>query len=936
MPALGKIPLILRNVCCISFLFLSIQTFAQKTPVIKGIVVDSLEKFPLDSCLVTFQSGKQRISTYTSSKGTFSFQNSAFTDTVFVFFHKKNYQDFSGQLIVKNDITLDTTLLVPDAKMMEEVLVKSRIPAIVQRDDTTEYMVDSFGRKKGAMISEVLKNLPGIEITEDGRILHNGVPITEITVNGQTFYDENGQIALKNIPAEIVGKIQVMDYKSQEQLLNGLLSDGTSKSLNIKLKSGNHVFGNVEANAGTKHDFHGNGMINQLHDLKQVSLMGGAGMSKTFGFNEASPSLVNTNKDIGANYRDRVGKKFSYNASFTSNSNSSEQESKTQVQQFFSADSSFITNTYNYSKGNSGNYQGNVGGNWISSKFNSNFNVAFSGNNSDAVSNSTSSIQQNGLLKSESQRNNSSNGQNKNIAANLTLSKRFKKAGRSFYLTLRGSNSDNNSDALNFSNNSFYDSGIFSYQTILRQHVLSNAASKSVGIGATYSEPISKKLRLMLTDNLDINHAENNRMMYNIDTVTKADVYDSTYSSHWISNSQRNNTNVSLSYSTKKLVLNVGLGETILFSNRIMSSKDTVQQVQQNFSPTATVMYMISKTKNLHFSFSGSFVNPTIDQLRPVPDNSNPLFIQLGNPNLKAAFHQNYNLSYNTSNEKGRMMSSSILYAPTSNNIVNAIYYDQYLRRTAQYINVDGIYSINGHWNYSKFINKPTGSESWGTGVNAGYNHNIFFSKDRMFFVENYNLMHAVNYMKAKKDNGNFTVSLITNYKRTASPADTSGINTSTLSLGPRLDWGYIVKPFGEIRTSYQGNYNHADYSNVPGDRLNYMNHTINNTISWDITEHITVSSLFIYTYNGRVLTPSDRNTYFWTLSAEVNMLHDNGHLSFSAIDILNSTRSYSSYLSDNYITDIQVAKQKTYFSLSFQYNWLKKEKKKEKNPQEK
>lgn len=931
-----KILLILNYSFWLCILFLPFSSFAQEHTVIKGVVADSLESNVLDSCMVTIRAGKTEQHTFTNSKGLFNFRLASTSDTIDLLFQHKNYREYTTRITGINEIRLDTIFLVPDAKLMEEILVRSRIPAIVQKNDTTEYMVDSFDHPKASMIGELLKDLPGIQILDDGTITHNGKPITEITVNGQTFYDSKGDIALSNLPAGIVKKIQVMDQKTQEQVLNDMLGGGDTKKLNIQLKSGSHVFGNAVTGGSTRNSYNGNVMGNELNDLRQLSAMGGMMNNKTQGFDDTRPSLESIMKNAGGHFSDKIKKSFSYNGNFTVGSTNTAQESKTQVQQFIKTDSSFITNTTSFSDSKNSNYQGAAAANWSTDKLYANLNVSLSGSKNSSAFNSASSILENGLMKNENVRNGSTDGKSSNIMASLLLNKKFKKKGRNLSVTFRLSNNDNSSDGLNYSDIALYNAGIFSKRDILRQHIISTGNATGSGISASFTESITKNLRLMLSNSLDITRSENQRAVFNIDSITKTDKYDSVYSSRWTSNNSRNTTNMSLMYDLPNLSLSVGFAAYRNLSERLMESKENIVQDQFNYSPSVMANYRISKTKSLGFRFSANTQNPTIDQLQPVPNNSNPLLVFIGNPNLRSSFQQSYSLNYSANYSKGSYGSWSLAYSPTANSIVAASFYDVYRKRILQYINVDGIYSLRGSWSYWHTLDNSKSKAGSSLSANGGidYGRNVYFDNSSMLYTRTYAINQSINYGRMMTGNKRtrLNASAAINYKRTVSPSDKAGINSENFNLTSRIEYGFSIKSFVDLSISYNGSYNSVSYNPLTGSHLNYMMHTIINTTSFQLSKKSGVSSLVNYNYNGRVPANVKRGTFFWTVSAFTRVFKDHsGQFNFSAIDILNSSRNYNSFLGENYISDMITAKQRNYFTLSFQYNWMKKEKKKEK-----
>jgi hypothetical protein len=313
------------------------------------------------------------------------------------------------------------------------------------------------------------------------------------------------------------------------------------------------------------------------------------------------------------------------------------------------------------------------------------------------------------------------------------------------------------------------------------------------------------------------------------------------------------------------------------------------------------------------------------------------MYIRLGNPGLRPAFQQNFNLGYTGSYEKGRMLSFSLGYSPTTNSIVNAFYYDELRRRISQYVNVNGVFVMRSNWNFSKVLNGPSkAGASWGLNGSSGYGRSVFFDKAEMVYTKNFNVRQNFNYsrlMMKGRERNRLTASMAVNYNRMLAPSNSSGISSRSFSLLPKLDWSYRLREFIELTTSYGVNYSRLKYGSNTN-KTNYTDHIFNSNVNIDISERISLESSLNYRYNGRLPGGSpNRQQWLWNAVASMNLFKNQaGILSFSAFDLLNNTAETNRTISDFYIEDVQMARQRGYFVLSFQYNWTKMNKKKEKS----
>lgn len=906
-------------------------SFAQEKHSIHGTVLDSLENTPLDSCIVSLKVNDEQMHTLTNVKGHFSF-NILLQDSALLLVRRAGFTDFSKKISLRDSVVnAGKIFLVPASRLMENIVVRKQVPAIVMREDTMEYTVDSFPTRRGDMVEDLIRLLPGIEIDEDGNLLHNGKPINRILVDGEDFFGGNKNISLKNLPVDIISKIQVMDTKTKEQVFNHLQSDGEEKTLNIKTKPGRKSFGTAGLSAGTNRQMGANAMRNVLNDNKGYSVIGSYNTTRFNGITGAHNQLGSATRSLGANYNNKIGKGIMVNGNLSYNNNNNEQESGRQLEQHLTADSTLTTNNYGFSKFGNSNYGGTVSmealkENDLMVNLVASYNK---GKNESRSTNQYSSLE-NGRLKNAGMREASGVSENNNLSFNVSISKKLNKKGRSVSVNLRSFSLDQQSNQFSNSNTTYSNGNSF-YNESLRQHLINSIHQQSVGVGISYIEQFSKKWRLQLSENIDINSSNTDRATYTIDSLVHEERPDTAYSNKWSSRNTKQVSQASLLFDAGVVSLTTGIQMNTNFSERVMENRDKISQRQVNYSPSLTTIFKLDKSRVLRLNFSGSTSNPTIEQLQPVPDNSNPLFVRIGNPNLKTSFTQSYGFSYNyLSTTSGNLFSASISYAPVSNAIVNAIYYDTYLRRTSQFINVNGVYNARGTWNFSRKIGSSKAGTSWGFSGNGGFGQNVFFEYSNLLYTHNYSIRHNFNYsmITGGKKRSRLNATLGFNYSRTVSPSKTTAINSRNFALVPKLDWTRNLK-WLEIKTSYQLSCNRISYSGANANNMVYSDHMFSNNMSARVEERGEIESAFSYRYNGRTPAGLERHSYVWNLSASWQVFNNRrGSVRVAALDILNSGSSFSRTVGDNYVEDVQSSFVKRYFTVGFQYNWTKLEKK--------
>lgn len=910
---------------------------AQEQITVKGIISDSLEQTPLDSSKIIISQQKQQVTTFSNLRGEFQIQiappkNS--NDSLLVFIHKPGYNAFYQKLPVpKSETDLGTFFLTPESKILEDVVIRSRIPPIIVRNDTTEYVVDSFQRKTGATIGDVLKTLPGIEVDADGNITHNGKPVTKILVNGEDFFGGKKEIALEHLPADLVARLQVLDSKTQEQIFSGLQASGEEKTINITIKPGVQAFGSTNTGLGTSSQLNGSVMANVLKEKKHLGILSNAKYQSISGL--SNQQLQNGSLSGNVHYRQSIREDLKIIGSANLTNTRSMQESKRKTEQFFRADSSFITDSDQFSDQNNKHYQGNITIDFKpSKKFNSTLHVMYSGSETTSTFETNTIITEYGKTKNESARTGITKTKHDNLSASLHIGKAFDKKGRTLTLNMKGSYAGSNNQLNHAADNLLYQESAHTRREMLRQQVYGRSYNYNVGATVSYIEPLSQNLRLQLSQKFEISQANNLRNTFNVDSLGGETIYDSTYSNNWNSGNITGSTQLSMVYEKDQLYLSAGMQSHLNVITRQMENEPVIRQRQNNYSPAVVVNYKLRGNKTIRFNFSGNYQNPTIEQLQPIPDNTNPLHIRLGNPELRPSFQQQYNLSYTTGYKRGSTASFSMGFYPNSNSIVNAVYFDANRRMISQYINVDGIYSLRSNWNFSRVVNRSGKGYSWGFSGNATMGRQVFFDQTVIVPTRNYAVRQTFSYstvaMKSPKKN-QLTGSVTFFYNRNFSAVSSSAINSRNLGISPKLSMSYRLMSFADLSVSYQANYQQLNYNAGQNHESTYTDHVLSGQLETEISERFSIGTFIGFHHNGRL--PSDapgREMTLLNLNASLRVFaNQRGLVSFSAVDLLNNYTDVNRMVGDNYIEDVQIARQRNYFTISFQYNWTKTTKKK-------
>ena len=781
--------------------------------------------------------------------------------------------------VTKNsgNIKLEDMALEASSIMLKEAVVTGVKTEIVVKEDTVEYNADSYKTQPNAVVEDLLKRLPGVEVDSDGKITANGKEIKKILIDGKEFFADDTKVGTKNIPVNIVDKVQVVDRKSDLARLTGV-DDGEDETvINLSVKKGmnNGWFGNVSAGYGTDDRYEANFMINRFSDGDQFTILGGGNNTNNMRFTNGSASRfsrfgggggINTNQNIGFNFN--VGSKDSEKFRAGGNvmySHNDQKSTNRNNRQYLFTDSTSFSDSRTINRNESHNVNGRFRIKWEIDSFNTfEFRPNFSFNfNVSSKIESTRTLDGNMRDVNYSFNNDKSDGKSYEFAGQLVYNHKFRShPGRSFSIQMRYSMSDVNEDGNSLSQNRYYlfDDSLEIINQIDENHRWNNQVNGRI----TWTEPIGDiKNALFLDIAYRANYRWNNadKLVYDVpysrsidymnDLLSNSSVRNyirNTYTSYALSNPvlleqlvadelamgnpvlNEDDSNrfrndfftqtIELGIRKVSSTLNANFGISLNPSmsrseNLINTEKSIPTRWVWNFAPYARVRFKMSKTRSLQLNYRASTSQPSMNQLQPVADKSNPLRIVQGNPDLKPSFTQRLNARYNDFNQEAQRSIMAMISAQyTLNSIISMTDFNNETGgQITTYGNVNGVWNVfamgmisvplrNKHFYYSTHLNTRYSST-------VGYNNKTFnrsgtFSVNvspgmtyRTDVVEiqlrpNYNLQTTHNTVNTKNDltvhryggwfNGNITLpfglSFNTDLNFSASKGYTDGYNT--------------------------------------------------------------------------------------------------------------------------------------------------------------
>lgn len=908
-----KIILLINLLACYYF------SFAQNAS-ITGAIIDTINQQIVVNASVSLLRQKDSIvykSTQSDTKGIFALNNLLSGNYLLLITHL-NYENYIEhlQLNSTSQIKIGTIIMTLKPIVLKEIQVRKKLSAIKIKGDTTEFNADNFKVHEGASVEELLKKLPGIQVDNNGIITAMGEKVSKVFVDGQEFFGDNPTIATKNLQADAIYKIQVFYKKSDQATFTGIDDGNQSKTINLQLKEDKKKgsFGKLNLGSGLNDKWNNKATINSFRKKIQVSAYGnmnsfdrtGIDLQQSNYFTSDNDPWLNSNlgvftslssNDNGFNnsfsFRDGVPKSLSGGLNYSNK---------------FYDDQQSINGSYQYNKFSSEGY-----GNTFSQvvlpdtiffkresdmNFNSRRKHCYNGTYEWQVDSTTSlkiktvgyksgsnninnfigeSHNEFGSVVNNSMRNTKSNGNDQSLQSSFLIRKKFKKVGRTISFNLAQNYYENKSDGFLYSLNSFFNKNV---NIVLRdttdQKKVNEVVINTFNGKIIFTEPLSKKLFVELAYAFLNNKSDALRLSFNKDVNGKYKFINNLFSNHYNFNVFSNLAGVAFKYNGKKMTFSFGSDIAKLnFTQKDLLADTILKRDFTNFFPKTNFVYKFNKSGYLSIIYNGQTKQPSIKQIQPASDNSNPLSIIIGNALLKQEFDHsiNFNLNYfNLLSQRGISLFGSFLLQ--TNAIVTNNFTDTVGRTVYKFVNANGNYNYTSGFNY--FIN----FEKLNINLNAGLD----------FYKSNFS--NVVNNKKSVTDNSSIAINI--------------GINQDKENRYNFFYNGIIRYKIlsSSLTKSLQTKYWTQDHSFG----LTVMlprKFELNNELQGSLQQRTA-----LFNGNNNVLL---WNTYF----GKKFLKNDKGIIKIIAHDILNQNIGYSRYINTNVIEETNYQSIARYFLLS-------------------
>jgi hypothetical protein len=731
-------------------LFFSCHSLAQKS-LIKGVLTDTANKRKLHYAVAVLVNAKDSFlvsSARSHSDGSF-FLNDVKAGSYSLLVTYPQMADFIVELNLKekDTINLGNIIMTSRIRLLEEVVVRSSVAAIRMKGDTLEYKADSFLTRPNASVEDLLKRLPGIQVNRDGSIKAQGENVAKVLVDGDEFFGDDPALATRYLHAGSVDKVQVYDQKSDQANFTGIDDGKRSKTINIQLKANSKkgYFGKLSAGSNAEGIYNHQAMLGSFKKKQKVAVFaatsntGATGISWQDRYNllgndfnidniddnmdgvlfdyddygdyygsSGLPKSINANAFFSDKWKENK-QSLNGNYGFSRLSNYGFQNSYYKQQ----LPDSSIQATRSFSNNSSNREKHNVSAtyNWNIDSFTTvKFSAKGSTNKNDAVGNNESETvnEKTGNPLNSSNQQTLSNGFGSNFNVAMVLRKRFRKKGRTISMNMQFDKNESDGMLQTESINLLYDpvTGIpIQESPNLQQHNKQNTVDYAVKL--TFTEPLSKNLSLEFAYAIKFTNTGKDRTVFGKDANNKYESFVDSLSNGYHYNVVSHMPNAMLRYNKKKINASFGSSVFLTTLNQYGISAPQQKRLFTNFAPKASIRFEPKQTSHLGIEYSGQTRQPSIMQLQPLRDKSNPLHESIGNPNLKPSFSHNFSMNYNSFNLQNESNFSMHANANiTQDAIVYSQEYDQFNKSVSQYLNNNGNYSVGGSVSYNRPFKK--------------------------------------------------------------------------------------------------------------------------------------------------------------------------------------------------------------------------------------
>jgi len=905
---------------------------------LKGRLLDLTTNRPLQRATVNLTNLKdstQKFNTISDSSGGFEFRN-LYPDSFVLGISFVGYDDFKQIVAIKNNVVDLGALFIPTSiKQLGEVVIVSKIPPVQQKNDTLEYNASQFKVNPDATAEDMVKKLPGVTVDKQGTVTAQGEQVRKITIDGRDFFGDDATAALRNLPAEIIDKIQVFDRLSDQAQFTGFDDGNTLKALNIVTKANmrNGQFGRIYAGYGTEERYAAGGNVSFFKDNRRISLVAnfnninqqnfasqdllgvtsGGGNRGGFGgfggrqgnrgggnrtggaasFGSQANFLVGQQNGItktnaaGINFSDQWGKKLTVTGSYFFN-NSINLNKQVTNQRSLNGTDFYKENSL--SQNNNYNHRINVRLNYKIDSANSiqiTPSINLQKNDGNSIYSTNAGFGE--TIKSTSNNTVKTDVSGYSIGNNILFRHLFGKKGRtlSIGVTTNFNRKSGNSYVVG-DNRSFDSTGILVQDSTQNQFSDNFTNSNTISTNLAYTEPVGKKGQLQINYNPSFTKSKADQETYQFNSSDqKYSLFDTALSNKFTNNYATQNGGIAYRNGDKDKQISVGINfqYSKLSSDQQFPAVAGIEKSFTDFLPNLQFRKKLSLRSSINIFLRTSVSPPSVSQLQNVYNVNNPLVVSIGNPDLKQQYMSSLVARYTfTNTQKGQSFFANLFVQKANDYIANSVYHaqnDSVLAPSVTLLSGGQLtvpVNLGGYWSVRSLFTfgQPVKLIKSNLNLNAG----ITYSR----------LPGLIDKQKLLTDNYNYNVGAVI---------------------------ASNVSEYIDFNLSYNTNFNiiagqpeNDQVSQSMGIQFNLLSKT-----GWFFQNELNNQ-----TYNYKGSTP-DQSFWLWNISAGKKFLkQQKGELKLTVFDLLKQNRAISRTVTEAYVEDTQSRVLQQYFIMTFTY----------------
>ncbi len=927
-----------------------------KAQTLKGILTDENDKTPLAGATVKLINRPDSVNTDSST----AYTTISNKEGVFIFenvkpkFYRLTVSSiglgaFQMTINVKDSVISDlgTISISKTSKILDEVSVTTTAPPVKQKTDTIEYAASQFKVNPDANVEDLIKKMPGVTVDRAGTVTAQGEQVRKVTVDGREFFGDDATAALRNLPAEIIDKIQVFDRLSDQAQFTGFDDGNSQKAINVVTKANmrNGQFGRMYAGYGTDNRYSAGGNVSFFKGNRRVSLVGitnninqqnfssqdilgvtssgGNRGGGNFGGGQGGPRggpggnrggggfsggnfrgggqsdfLVGQQNGIsktnafGINYSDQWGKNLTVTGSYFFNNSNNNNNQITNRQPNNKADSIPFYKENSISSSQNYNNRFNLRLEYKIDSFNSliitpsiSFQKNSSSNNYSAI---TSYNNIDPVSSLDSRNNRLTTGYNLNN--NILFRHSFAKRGRTFSVGFNTSANKRDGNTYQESVNKYYNNlGTLAKLDSILQFTDNLTNGYTLSPNVAYTEPVGKKGQLQLNYNLSFTKNKADQQTFQFDRIgNKYSLFDTTLSNKFDNTYNTQNAGVSYQVGDRDQQFSVGVNyqHSKLNSEQSFPQLISINKTFSNILPNLRLRQKLSAKSSINVFLRTSVNAPSVTQLQNVLNRDNPLLQSIGNPDLKQQYSSFFVTRYIYTNTlKGKSFFANIFLQQINDYITNGVFI----------ASRDSLITRSDTLKRGSQLTRPVNIDGYFSARSF-----LTYGMPLKFIKSTFNV------------NGGFT------YNKLPGLINNKKTLTTTYTYSGGAVVASNISEYVDFNLSYNGNYNNIAerpeddyYTSTAGVQLNLLGKA-----GWFLQ-----NDLNNQTYKYKNNDVPDQNFWLWNVSAGKKFLKDQkGELKLSVFDILKQNKSISRTVTETYIEDVQSQVLQRYFMLTFTY----------------